>query len=115
MDAVKFLKELNRMCQEQEHCTGCPLEKSGMNIANCIISAGKTPEKAVEIVEDWSKENPPKTFLTDFLEKHPNAPLEVDGTPKVCIYILGYADDIVCATGNSCNTCWNTEMEEKGE
>lgn len=64
----------------------------------------------VEFVERWSKNHPQKTRLQDFLEKYPNAPIEVDGTPKVCCENLGYSKD--CNAEVDCVSCWNKVMEE---
>lgn len=51
MDAVKYLKERERMCKEVDDCYGCPL-------ALCSCMEEKNPEGAVVIVEQWAKENP---------------------------------------------------------
>ena len=55
-DAIKFLKERERMCQE-----GC--EKCGLSIDNngretlCNDFCSFFPEEAIEVVKKWSKEN----------------------------------------------------------
>ena len=61
MDAVKFLGEYQRMCS-RHRCKDCPVKK----VTNLCLYNGdyseKMPqeelERAVEIVENWSKENP---------------------------------------------------------
>ena len=65
MDAVKFLKEVNRMCNKIENCCDCPLHDGDFCIHD--IDNGKE-EKAVSIVEQWSKENPVMTNLDKFKE-----------------------------------------------
>lgn len=55
MDAVKFIEELNRMCESYKDCKGCPLE-----IYECIIGGIKsdgTCDKIIDVIERWSKEN----------------------------------------------------------
>lgn len=57
MDAVKFLMENKRMCQNFKVCSRCPLH------GNCISSIVDSGDaiKTVEIVEKWSEEHPVKT------------------------------------------------------
>jgi hypothetical protein len=68
MDAVKFMKEYKRLCDEYSACVGCPLGKFG----NCTEA---DPEEMVKIVEEWSKEHPKKTngqVMFDYIQKHVN-------------------------------------------
>lgn len=113
MDAVKFLQEKNRMCNTYELChQGCPLWSSD---DTCLSVSKNNPEVFVEAVKKWSEENPPKTLLDLFKEQHPNAPLDEDGTPKVCPHQLGYTsdeeDDSMCKP-NNCVPCWNRPAKE---
>lgn len=57
MDAVKFLKECNRICATVD-CLDCPLHDE--HICMHGIEEGEE-EKAVSIVEQWSKEHPVMT------------------------------------------------------
>ena len=58
MDAYKFLTELNRMCMKYKKCPNCPLNKAEY----CSMCIQELTEdailEAIEIVDDWSKENP---------------------------------------------------------
>lgn len=54
MDAVKFIKEKERMCGTLSSCGGCPV------IEMCNPSYG-TAEEAVAAVEKWSEEHPVAT------------------------------------------------------
>lgn len=113
MDAVKFLKERLRMTENCEiGCSNCPFSWENNGFADsCPDFLNKHPEKAVEIVEKWSKEHPRKTYLDDFLEKHPNARLGINGLPDVCAFNIGYADS--CENEyRLCKDCWNTPIEE---
>ena len=57
-------------------------------------------------------EHPEETYLTQFLKHYPNAPLDDDGTPKVCVNELGFTRDDEC-TALNCINCWNTPIEEE--
>lgn len=118
MTALEFLKAKVRMTQNCNiDCLDCPLSyrnnKTGKSCTKFIITS---PEKAIEIVENWAKEHPVKTFLSDFLEKHPNAPLDIDETPLCCPRDLGYtdkADKESCDwdQDRDCKSCWNREFK----
>lgn len=65
MDAIKFLKENNRMCKTFDLCDGrevdemCELyvesNKKGLSCADYVATY---PEEAVQIIEKWAKEHP---------------------------------------------------------
>lgn len=108
MDAVKYLKERSRMCKNHTCCSSCPLNEEARD---CRNTEKINPEEAVEIVEKWSKENPQKTILQDYVEKHPNAPLRESGLPKyVCPNLLGYIG-MEQGTCPDCLGCWNRPLE----
>lgn len=107
MDAVNFLKEFKRMCQSYQRCAICPLNDTECCAMLPFYDIG---EDIVRIVEQWSKDHPKKTRKKDFLERYPNAPIEVDGTPKACCENLGYCKD--CNAEVDCVSCWNKAMEE---
>ena len=110
MDAVKYLKEKQRMCEKYMDCLDCPLDevKSKHHIT-CVMTEKTHSEEVVEIVEKWSKENPQKTMLQDLLEKFPNLPKDGFGIPKVCPETLGYESNTQCNC--SCLDCWNRPLE----
>lgn len=108
MDAVKYLKERSRMCKSFEVCSdGCPFRREDENDF-CSRLIDNDFEQAVEIVEKWSKENPQKTILQDFLEKYPNARIDSKGRPVSCPENLGYPTD--CELVKCCD-CWNRPLE----
>jgi hypothetical protein len=61
MDALTFVKEHRRMCDEHLACVGCPLS----NLAYC---SDAEPEELVTAVEEWSKEHPLMTNRRKFEE-----------------------------------------------
>ena len=74
MDAVEFLKEVERMCSSYDNCTKCQLHKRFGECSLATIDFDKM-ENTVSIVEQWSKEHqhPVKTnrdVLIDLVEEH---------------------------------------------
>lgn len=68
MDAVKFFKERERMC-EKSSCINCPLGRTSRNSKDsCGDFIRKSPEEAVPIVEQWGKEHPVMTNEQKFRE-----------------------------------------------
>ena len=65
MDAVTFMKEYRRLCDEYPACIRCPLEKFG----DCIDAE---PEEMVKEVETWSREHPLTTNSMKVLEMIPD-------------------------------------------
>lgn len=99
-------------------CEECPL--SSMNNGEGIVCSDFEtcyPEKAIAIVQKWSDEHPPKTFLTEFLKNYPNAELDCKGTPKrICPHELGLNEIKDCGgTDSCCAKCWNQPIEDGEE
>ena len=80
MDAVKFLKEKQRMCKSLEECNECGFCECQ---DYCDDYAWMCPEKSVSIVESWAEAHPAKTRQSEFLKLFPNAPLR-DGVLIIC-------------------------------
>ena len=82
MDAVKFLKEEDRMCDKYKYssdhtCSDCPCNSKRNGTDEICISLRKTdPAKYVEIVEKWSAEHPIKTRQSEFMKMFPDVELE---------------------------------------
>lgn len=100
-------------------CEECPL--SSMNNGEGIVCSDFEtcyPEKAIAIIQKWSDEHPPKTYLTELLKIFPNTPLEDDGTPNFCPYRLGLMSEDDCkkdSNKNKCVECWNQPIEDGEE
>ena len=84
MEALEFLKEHKRMCNEYSRsyngCCDCPL------VSHCSISSVASDEdnkKTVDVVEQWSKEHPRKTRQSVFLEQYPEARIGDDGVLQI--------------------------------
>ena len=85
MDALEFLKEHKRMCNEYSRsyngCCDCPL------VSHCSISSTASDDdnkKTVDVVEQWSKEHPRKTRQSVFLERYPEAEIDAYGVVRIC-------------------------------
>ena len=82
MDALEFLKERKRMCTSYRGCDGCPLEGTYCALSN--TTDDKDCERIIATVEQWSKEHPRKTRQSVFLEKWPEAEIDVNGVIRLC-------------------------------
>ena len=100
----------NGLCEIK--CSNCPLcSNSNGEGLSCPDFEMFYPENAIEIVQKWSDEHPPKTYLSEFLKNYPNAKLDEDGTPhKLCPWHLGLISVNSCR--NNCVRCWNQPVEE---
>lgn len=70
MDAVKFLEERNRMCDNYNNCVGCPMNDKPFCYPNDIITNDERKE-LVNAVEKWSCEHPMVTNGMKVLEMIP--------------------------------------------
>lgn len=123
MDAVKFLKERNRMCKSfGDRCAGCPAFNVREGYVGCCIVDVESMMDAtaqIAIVEKWSKENPRKTRQEVFLEQWPEARIEDDGVLTLCPILISSTyrnQDGSCKTPCvSCDDCcrefWMQEVE----
>lgn len=118
MDAVKFFKTVNRLCENQS-CEECPVYKNDMC---CMVEFDddsiKSIEETVSKVEQWAKDNPIKTRQSEFLKLFPNAQ-KLDGIINICPILIdeGYKSTSECL-GTRCNVCrqlfWNEEVTDNG-
>lgn len=102
------------------YCTiGCAVcafhpDKTGKNYG-CQRLELEHPDIAISIVREWSENNPAKTYLQDFVEKHPDAPLTAKGTPLICPDQIGYGGrnpkECMMTDENRCLKCWGRTME----
>lgn len=107
------LNEGTYICELE--CIDCPLSNLNNGIGEpCYDFETLYPKKAIEIVQRWSDEHPPKTYLSELLKNYPNAELLGDGTPKcLCPHQLGLKDIDDCRKHYTCAECWN--QREEGE
>ena len=74
MDAVEFVKTVNRLCKNQA-CEKCPIWEKGTCMAGVCDYSVENIEKTISKVEQWAKEHPIKTRQSEFLKMFPNADL----------------------------------------
>lgn len=109
MDAVKFIKERNRMCKSfDKYCYGCPAWDG-----SCKLEPGSylkcEADKAVKIVEEWSAAHPRKTRQSVFLEQWPDTQLDKKGNVIICPKQLCRGEEfnklIAACRGTNCYEC----------
>jgi hypothetical protein len=116
-----YFIEKSRMTKQQKNgickldCTDCPLSIENNSTGfSCPYFEMRYPEKAIEIVQKWSDEHPPKTYLSELLEHFPNVPLTATGIPEdICPFHLGFMSKDDCRSDRNCIKCWN--QREEGE
>lgn len=87
MDALEFLSEAKRMCdQHTEPCNTCAANEFCGFTPELPSDFGETTQmqKMVELVETWSKEHPHKTRQSVFLEQWPNCMIDNNGVVWIC-------------------------------
>ena len=104
MEAVKFIKERNRMFKSDNEAYYEYDEAALMGDAG----------KMVDIVEKWSEKHPPETRQDELLKHYPKA-LLVDGHLDICpVSVCG--DWGLCNKHTSCEKCkeafWKSELKD---
>lgn len=107
MDAVKFLKAYNRMCNSII-CDKCDLFDE--DTLGCAMQRDRIKaEEIVAKVEKWVKENPIKTRQSEFLKMFPNAYVSENGalyiSPCTIDEVNFNADECSKVGTKICNEC----------
>lgn len=117
MDAVEFVKTVNRLCKNR-HCDGCPVAKEGRCMVGFDYYSVKNIEKTISKVEQWAKDHPVKTRQSEFLKQFPNADLTrlqpcMIEKDKRTMWCGKYAD---FGANGCCDECrcayWNEEVTD---
>ena len=116
MDAVKFLKEYNRMCKSYGHdCGECGIDKM-RNGDGCTSIIHAHPEEAVSIVGKWSAEHPIKTRQSEFLKMFPDVKF-ADGVIDICPCQIDTKIKDNCSRLSPCFNCrkeyWLAEVQDE--
>lgn len=111
MDAVEFLRDFRRMCNSYGNtCDNCKLDGDECSFSDC----GCDHEKVIRVVEEWAKEHPVKTRLSEFKKLFPNASVQEEGCPGLCIKFFDLFAN--CEDSKECLDCkkkfWLTPIEE---
>lgn len=89
MDAVKFLKEKNHMCNTYKNCFECPVgTKNGGCQIGIVRDQEMTEEELVSIVENWASNHPVKTRQSEFMKLFPNVILNECESIAICPRIV---------------------------
>lgn len=115
MDAVKFIKERDRMCRFYHHagdCYQCPAKDCECSALEGMVD----DDNIVTIVEEWSAAHPRKTRQSVFLEQYPNARVTANGIVYVWpCDVEKNMQDVVYCNSLSCADCrrefWMQEVE----
>ena len=113
---TNFLREKLRMCNSYaDACGVCPLRKASINAGfACAPYVFSFPDRAVEIVQEWSDEHPQKTRLDDLKEKYPKYKFYgSDQCPSAHPAIFGYCDTCTeCINKKqTLRYCWNEPVD----
>ena len=100
------------------NCENCPLKK--VKGRACLIGLIKghkveTAAEQLEVLREWVKEHPVKTYKDVFIEKLPNARInKKDSIPTVCRKMVfgGSLNDCI-DNGDKCKECWNEPYKEE--
>lgn len=112
MDAIKFLKERNRMCKTIGSCydLGCS------NSCKFAMENWASPEQQINLVKEWSAAHPCKTRQSVFLELYPNEKVTTDGTVDIWpCNVAKNMENVINCNSQSCSDCrrefWMQEVE----
>lgn len=117
---ANYLSEKLRMTKKTKtglckiKCSDCPLcdDNNGEGLS-CPIFEMYYPKKAIEVVQRWSDEHPPKTYFSELLKHYPNTSLDDNGIPNFCPYRLGLMSINDCRKDRNCVKCWNHSLPIK--
>lgn len=91
MDAMKFLSEAKRMCNNAGSCETCDANEFCGFTPEFPRDFGEVDQmqKMVKLVEKWAEEHPRKTRQSEFLKQWPNAKMnpftETVDVPPCCL------------------------------
>ena len=116
MDAVKFLKEKDRLTKDCGiPCKECRLSQynNGLNM-DCINLRNNKPDKYVDIISKWSEENPSTTNLDIFKKEVEKYIKNTFKDIKLKLYCSENMPYLLCPNFSNCENCkkyWNDEYK----
>ena len=119
MEFIDFLRQMDRVCENSDHCQNCPLKPFPCNddIASTARNVDdQTLREMEDVVKEWNEKHPAKTRKEVFLQEFPNAFLQ-DDTISICPKCLDkdYEPNGGCAS-TGCGGCrfvyWSKEVWE---
>ena len=116
MDAMKFLSEAKRMCENEGPCSTCDAVQFCGFTQEFPLDFGTVDQmqKMVKLVEKWAEEHPRKTRQIEFLKQWPNAKMNKD--PETVSILPCWIDksmeDTCCGNCYDCSRkYWMQEVE----
>ena len=73
MDAVEYLKTLQRMCRSNMACNTCTIYSVTERGCGVFSAESEKLLSTITSVENWAKEHPVRTRQGVFLEQYPNS------------------------------------------
>lgn len=118
MDAMEFIKEFRRFCEDMTTGLGC--HKCPCYIGAVCDGAGRIDvnlidEKFIDGIDALAKESPIKTRQSEFLKMFPNVKMDEDGIIDICPDKVDSSIDCEMGLAMYCNRCrqdyWLEEVE----
>lgn len=118
MDAVEYLKTLQRMCRSNMECTTCAIYKVVGKGCGLFSAGSEKLVSTITSVENWAKEHPVRTRQSVFLERYPNAKTDENSILGICPALI---DSQNCREHRDgclwCNGCrrkyWSQEVQDE--
>ena len=115
MDAVEFVKTVNRICKKG--CKKCPIYKERMCMSGFDDDSVKNIVEKVLIVEQWAKEHPEVTRKSEFLKLFPDAEMvNIERTFCVAHFEPTKKCKVINPSEEQCIACryrfWNEEVTD---
>ena len=114
-DFIRFCNGVKDDCLLASNCKQCKNYDLIMN--TCLVNIADKKfnvKKLIELVEKWNKENPVKTYRSDFFEKFPKVEKECFAHRFCRNKVYGKGE---CRYENAaikyCDTCWDEEMPDE--
>ena len=108
MDAIKFIKERERMCRFYKHASDC-YQCHAKEYECSPLEVMVDDDNIVTIVEEWAAEHPRKTRQSVFLEQWPDTQLDKKGNVIICPKQLCRGEEfnklIAACRGTNCYEC----------
>ena len=108
MDAVKFIREHERMCKAQSSCEHCPASGNCIK-QSCFPRCPSNIRSEVKLVEQWAAEHPLMTRWTKLKKEYPT--LNDSERKQLCVCAFGYK----CDCDLNCAKHWDMPVDEEKE
>lgn len=120
MEFIDFLRKMDRVCENSDHCQNCPLKPFPCNDDIASIARNvddQTLREMEDVVKEWNEKHPAKTRKSEFLKMFPNAQM-VDIERIFCVAHFDVTKKCkgINPSEEQCIACryrfWNEEMAD---